>query len=408
MQLGLGGLVVGKEVGLLPHAAGQGHHIAGSVVNHHNAGLELLGAAGGGDLFQVRVDGVHLLLHIHIQGGIDMVAALLDSLQIVVPGLFTGLLPVDAVLLREIRRHIQDGGVHEPGVNALGGVLVHRGPAAALGAEIVIALLVEGDHGGGIAAAVALGPAVLRGDALLEDHLLGHGLVILLLGQVALVQHFGKHVELAVPVPARAVPDLALILKGILGVGVEQRGIVGDADEAGALRHRQALELLAEIGGSRALDAVAALAQKDPVQVLVHDDVFVVFLFKHLGPEDLHDLSLHGDACFLAHVLDELLGNGGAAELAVSAEEHIHAGLYGGDPVHTLVLVEPLVLNGHGGVDQVLGNFVQGGNLTVGGGINLLELLNISVAVHIVKERGLFQIVVIDGPVGGLGKNIVL
>lgn len=72
------------------------------------------------------------------------------------------------------------------------------------------------------------------------------------------------------------------------------------------------------------------------------------------------------------------------------------------------MLVEPLVLNGHGSVNQVFGNLVNGRPLTVGGGINLLQQLDIAVVVHIINEGGLFQIVVIQRPVGGLRQNILL
>ena len=408
LELGLGGLVVGEEIRLLSHAAGQGYHIAGAVVDDHNAGLELLGAAGGGDLLQIRVDGIHLILHIHIQGGINMVAALLDPLQVVVPGLFSGGLPIHTVLGGQVPGHIQNGRIHKPAVHCLRGVQIHGHQAAALRAVVVGTLLLEGRHSAAVAAVVAVRPAVLGVDPILKDHLLGHCRVVFLLGQIPLVQHLGQDIQLPVPVPTGTVPDLSLIFKGIVRVGIEQRGVVGNADEAGALRRGQVLELLAEVGGGSALDAVAALAQIDPVQVLVHDDVFVVLLLEHLGPENFHHLSLDGDAVFLAHVFDQLLGDGGAAELGVPAEEHIHAGLHGGDPVHALVLVEPLVLNGDGGIDQILRDLLQRGDLPVRGGINLLELLNISVVVHIIKEGGLFQIVVVNGPVGGFRQDIVL
>ena len=72
------------------------------------------------------------------------------------------------------------------------------------------------------------------------------------------------------------------------------------------------------------------------------------------------------------------------------------------------MLIKPLVLNGHGGIDQILRNLVQRGDLPVRGGINLLQLLNISAAVHIIKKRGLFQVVVVNGPVRGFRQNIIL
>ena len=87
---------------------------------------------------------------------------------------------------------------------------------------IVVAFMVEGADSAGIAAVGAEGPAVLRGDALLEDHFLVHGLLILLLGQIALGEHFGQNVQLAVPVPTGTVPLLPLVLKDVGGIGVKK------------------------------------------------------------------------------------------------------------------------------------------------------------------------------------------
>ena len=107
-------------------------------------------------------------------------------------------------------------------------------------------------------------------------------------------------------------------------------------------------------------------------------------------------------------VFNELLGNGGTAELVVSAEEHVQAGFDGGDPVHTLVFIKTLVLNGHRRVDHGLGNLIQRGPLAVGGGINLLQLLNITVMIHIINKGSPFQIIILHGPVGSFRKDIIL
>ena len=254
----------------------------------------------------------------------------------------------------------------------LGSVRADRHLLAALGAVAGISLAGKVAAGVLIAAVVADRPAVGVVDALFEHHFLSHGRIVLLLGQVALIQHFAQNVQLTVAVSGSAVPLLALVHIHALGIGVEQGWVIGDADEAGALGSGQILKLLAEILRRGALDAVAATPQVNLVEVILHDQVFVVFPLENLRPENLHDLSLNGDAFFTGVVLDELLGDGGAAELLVAAEEHVQAGLHGGDPVHALMLIEPLVLNGHGGVNQVFGNFVNGRPLAVGGGINLL------------------------------------
>ena len=82
LELCLGGLVVGQEGGLLPHAAGQGNHVPRLVVDDHDGRLELLLTAGGGNVAQVGVYRVHLPLHVHVQSGVNMVAALLDAVEV--------------------------------------------------------------------------------------------------------------------------------------------------------------------------------------------------------------------------------------------------------------------------------------------------------------------------------------
>ena len=66
------------------------------------------------------------------------------------------------------------------------------------------------------------------------------------------------------------------------------------------------------------------------------------------------NLPLDGDIVVLGQVFDELLGDGGAA-LDILTSEHVEDGRSGAFPVHTVVLPEPPVLNGHGGVDQSSG-----------------------------------------------------
>ena len=290
----------------------------------------------------------------------------------------------------------------------LGGIEGDRGLAAALRAEIAVSFMGIGLYRAPVAAGITHRPAVFIGDAVLEDHLLVHCLLVFLLGQVALLLHFVQDAELAVAVPPRAVPFLPLVHIDTGGVGVKHGGVVGDADKAGTFRHGQVLQFLAEVGRRRALDTEAALAQIDLVQIPLHDQVLIIFPLKHLGTENLHDLSLNGNALFLGHVLDQLLGNGGAAELGVAAKEHIGTGFDGGDPVHALVLIKPLILDGNGGIDQGLGNLVQGSRLPVRGGINLLQKLNISAAVHIVNKGGLVHVITVNGPVRRFGKDIIL
>ena len=72
------------------------------------------------------------------------------------------------------------------------------------------------------------------------------------------------------------------------------------------------------------------------------------------------------------------------------------------------MFIETLVLNGNSRINQRLGHILQRSPLAVSGGVNLLQLLNISAAIHIIKERGLFHTIVINGPVLSLRQNILL
>src|SRR5699024_4604210 len=89
-------------------------------------------------------------------------------------------------------------------------------------------------------------------------------------------------------------------------IGVEQRGVIGNADQAGAFGNGQVLQLFAEILSRCTLDTVAAPAQIDLVEIILHDQIFVVFPLKQLGTENFHNLTLHGDAFFTGMVLDKL------------------------------------------------------------------------------------------------------
>ena len=75
------------------------------------------------------------------------------------------------------------------------------------------------------------------------------------------------------------------------------------------------------------------------------------------GAEDLGDLSLDGGLIIIGQVFNELLGDGGAA-LDIAAGKHAHHRLGGTPPVHAVVLPEPAVLDGHGGVLEVLGHIL--------------------------------------------------
>lgn len=96
-----------------------------------------------------------------------------------------------------------------------------------------------------------------------------------------------------------------------------------------ALRHRQFRDILAEVVVGSRLNAVAGLAQINGVEIELQNLLFRVILLKFQGPEDLADLTVDGAAVVSGHVLEQLLGDGGAAEGVLHADEHIHRGADG-------------------------------------------------------------------------------
>ena len=165
---------------------------------------------------------------------------------------------------------------------------------------------------------------------------------MLVLGDVALLVHLIQD------------RDAALAVFLLVDEGVILRRRVRDADDAGALRERELVRGLAEVGVRRGIDAVAALTEIDLVEVVLHDLFLGVFLLQLQRLEDLEQFSLDGDIVLLRGVLDQLLRDRRAAEVVLHAEEHVHEGARGAVPVDALVLIEALVLDGDGRVFDVL------------------------------------------------------
>ena len=320
-----GGPVQAATDGLFAQAAGHGHHFPAHVVHNGDGGLQSLAAAGDHVLILgVLVDLVHRRLDVRVHAGVDLQAAGEDL------GLGVLLRPV--VLVAQVLDDVVDDLVHIPGID---GVLF----LGAVGLTVAVLVLI------GVA----------------EDQLFGGCLVVLLLGDVPLLQHGVEDGQLALLVEVLGGLDLAgvRVRDGEVAQGVILRGVVRDADEAGTFGQVQLRNVLAEIGVGGGVHAVAPLAQVDIVEVGLQNIVLGVLLLKLQGTEDLHDLSFHGDLIVAGHVLDQLLGQGRAA-LDAPAGEHQADGLGRADPVHAVVLVKALVLNGHGGILQILGDLIRG------------------------------------------------
>ena len=312
-------------------AAHHGHHVPGVGVHNGDGRLERL-ALGVGILGVVGVfkHGLGDVLDLGVLGGVDLVPAVIDLAD----GLFKGCADIavgvcgvvgQAKDLHKLLGHIGDDLVGEVGV--VGGA----------------------DHGGLFV--LPLGPHIAAqvGVAVGEYHLLGFGGVIGGLVDLFLGQHGVQHVQLAV----------AVLLPGpVAAQGVILGGVVGDADETRALRQGQLGYVLVEVHPGGGLHAVALVAQVDGVQVHLQNFVFGIVLFQGQSPVHLRHLALDGVLVVAGDVLDELLGDGGAA-LGVALGKGPEHGPDSAMPVHTVVALEALVLDGDGGLAEVLGDGIK-------------------------------------------------
>ncbi len=189
--------------------------------------------------------------------------------------------------------------------------------------------------------------------------------------------------------------------------GIVAAGVVGDANQGGTLRQVQLGNILAKVGLGRRAHAVTALAQIDDVQIIFQNLALGVALLKLQRLEDLDDLALDGHLVILRHVLDQLLGDGGAAVGAAACEQAQNRPC-GPLPVHALVGVKALVLNGDGGVQQIFRNVAVIHPNPVGLGMQGGQLLILTgVGIQIIEDRILTQIIVVQLH-GGLGHDDVL
>ena len=173
---------------------------------------------------------------------------------------------------------------------------------------------------------------------LVDLELAGHELVGALLRDVALVGHELEHL-------------VALLLGHLLvGGGRVGRGELGQRREQRRLLEVEVRGVLVEVGARRRLDAVGAGAVVHRVEVLGEDLVLAPPVLELPGEHGLAELARVGALVADVGVLDVLLGDGGAAlDDAAGAQVQDHGA---GDAlvVDAVVLVEALVLHGHGGL----------------------------------------------------------
>ena len=343
-------------------AAHHGHHIAGVGVHDGHAHLQLLrlrltvgiGVRGGvGQVGRIGADLLRDLLVGGVLGGVDLVALAVDHVDALLKGrghLAVGIGDVGkAVLLHQSGGHVVDDRVGEVGLAGGGGGLL--GILLGIAAGGVAGGVAGVVAGGVLLALIAAHIVALNGVAVGKHHLLGLGGLVGGLVDGTLLIQGAQHQQLA----------LAVVLTApVRPQGIVQRGVVGDGDQTGALRQRQLRHVLIEVGQRRRHHAVAAAAEVHLVEVRLQNLVLFVALLQIQSAVDLRDLALHGVLVVAGDVLHQLLGDGGAA-LDISAEQGAEDGAGGAVPVHAVVLVKALVLNGHHSLLQVLGDLVQVG-----------------------------------------------
>ena len=334
---GEGGVAVDDDVGVHPHADGGGE------------GERLEGRAG-----LAAVDGV-------VEVGRDLLSV--------------GVL-VDAVVIAPA-----DHGLDEAGLGIDDGHADVEVEVLARGGRVAVDVRDRGTLGDGLDVGVDGG---LDGQAALEKHVRGELLLQERLDVVDEVR-LGVHGDARVGdlgdvereglrqcrvvlllrdglAAQHVAQDLVSALDGDLGVdgGVVVGGRVGQADEQGGLGEGEVARVLGEVRLGGGLDAVGAVTVVDAVEVHHQDLVLGVDLLHLQGDERLADLALDGLVELLLGedgVAHELLGDGrGALGAARELRQH---GATDADDVDAGMLVEALVLDVHGALEDPRGDLVR-------------------------------------------------
>ena len=325
-----GGLAVDGDVGIHTHldGGGQGEALEGGS-----------GLAFGGRMVDVVGVGVVIAAADH---GLDVTGLGVDNahadLQVVCGRVLVDVL--DGSGLGGLLDRGVDGGGHGEATleQDVGGELLLQ---QRLHVVDEVGMRVHGDAGvGGL------------GDV--ECERLGYGGVVLILGDGPDAQHVAENLVAAVD--------------GHIGVdgGVVVRGRVGQADEQRGLGERELAGILGEVRLGGGLDAVSAMSVVDGIEVH-HEDLILGEDLLHLhGDESLAHLALDGLVKLLFgqdSVAHELLGDGRGA--FGSAGELCQDGASDADDVDAVMLVETLVLDVDGALEDPLGDLVGRDALTI-------------------------------------------
>ena len=163
-----------------------------------------------------------------------------------------------------------------------------------------------------------------------------------------------------------AVQDLVSLAERVLRVvdRLITRGAVADAHQDRGLPRLQVLCALVKVVAARGLHAVTAVGVVIAVTVELHDFFFAEFLFELRRKQNFGNLTLERALLREIGVLDDLLGDGGAA-LGHAAVFHIgDAGAEYGHPVPAVVRVKAPVLLGDVGLFNP-GAYVIGAHIDI-------------------------------------------
>ena len=106
-------------------------------------------------------------------------------------------------------------------------------------------------------------------------------------------------------------------------------------------------------------------------------------------------------------VLDELLGDGGAAVTGLHLGEHFDEGGGGAEPVHAFVLIKALILDGHQGLLHIFGDVLIVDPDALGLVGQRDQLLIFAGGVLIPDGTGLAELIVLQGEVHLRGQEVL-
>ena len=232
-------------------AAREGYDVAGVRILDNYSRLELLSRGGGAvKVFKILIDGIHLVLDIHIYAAVNAETAVVEE-EVCVPF-------GDTPRLHKIVADVSYDGIDVVRIDGNSGV---QGLAEGLEVELF----------------------GLRGKA---------GLVVYISELLHLAQN-------------NLLPVFIVLYGNVRAV---KRGVVRYANDGTHLRKRKLTYVLAKVEVGCGADAVTPVAEVDPVEISLDDILFIVALLKFDGAEYLLQLSLNGGLVLVRHVFNKLLG----------------------------------------------------------------------------------------------------